>query len=106
MFHACGSGGVQLSVAEPYYFALEQVVVIADACRVGDTDFIVVLFRDDVDDTRDSIASIQGRGGSFYNLDAFDGCRVDDTQVVLSADVAVHPFPVHHDQDIVVLQSV
>ena len=85
---------------------LSYVAIAADARRVLHEQSAVALLGDDVDDTRDGIASIERRRGPFDNLYLLDVVRVDESEIVLTAHVAVDALAVDKDKDIGVAQSV
>ena len=83
-------------------YAFQYISIRSATSRIRQAHFIPVLFRDNIDNTGDSVRAIQGRGGTFYDLDTFDIGGVDNTQVVLSAGISVDPFAIDKDQDVIV----
>jgi len=94
------------SEGQSHGVVLSQVAVRAAARLVLRQPALRGLARDDVDDACDGIASVQCRGGSLHNFYAFDACRVDETEVVLAAVVAVDALAVDEDEDVRVAQAV
>ena len=61
-----------------------------------------MLAGDDVDDARNGIGTVECTRRSFYNFYLLDVLRVDETQVVLAAVVAVQTTTVDEDEHVAV----
>ena len=86
---------------------LPQVGIMAEAGRILDDKRHVAVFApDDVDDAGDGIRSVERRRSPFDDFDALDIGRVDRSQIVLTARIAVQTLAVDQNQNIAVSQPV
>ena len=97
----------ELANLEGDRIVLTKVVVHAVSSGIVhiDTCFGVFLCND-VDDTRHRIAAIQGTLCAFHYLDALYVMRVNQSEIVLAANVAMNALAVNENQNIVIAQPV
>ena len=100
--------GVALHLAnrQAKTIVLAHIAIAAHTRGVLHHQSAVALLRDDVDDSGYGIRAIERRRGPFHNLNLLDVVRVDESQVVLSAHVAMNALAIDEDEDVGVAQSV
>ena len=78
-----------------------------NTCVAGHVDKVLGgLVGDDVNDTCNGIASIEGRSRTVQHLDAFHTSHIDAVQIDVVGDVTRQFLPIDEDEDVLVAQSV
>ena len=94
------------SSLEAHTGMLAHIVVAAIACCALSVAWVLLMFTgDDIDDTCHGVAAIQGRLRSLDNLYALYILRINKSEVVLSAHVAMYAFAIYQYEDVGVAET-
>ena len=85
---------------------LAYVIMRAVSGLVFEHHTLIMLASDDIYHACNGITAVESGRSTFYYLDAFDVVRVDESEVILSAYVAMKALAIHKDEDIGIAQSV
>ena len=97
---------LQLTEGQCQAIVLTQVAITAATGGVLEQKSLVMLLRDDIDNTRYSIRAVKSTRRTLHDLDLLDVLGIDEREVVLTTHITMNALAVDQYQDIVVAKAV